>query len=92
MRYELEVEVEPLDSVNHEATCVFYIEPYNPGGSDEPPSGGYAMLETVRVVGFAVPEEDWPKLGLTEERIAELEEQAAESYTEYVRGLEDDTD
>jgi len=58
----------------------FLIEPYSAGGRDEPPSGGYAILEAVKVAGFPIPSDEWGKLGLDNERIAELEELAYRDY------------
>jgi len=62
------------------ASGEFLIEPYSSGGRDEPPSGGYALLEGVKVAGFPVPSDEWGKLGLDNERIAELEELAYRDY------------
>jgi hypothetical protein len=67
----------------------FLIEPYSRGGRDEPPSGGYALLEEVRVAGFRVPEDDWGKMGLDAERIEELQDAAYADYGDHMRGLED---
>jgi hypothetical protein len=60
----------------------FSIEPYSAGGRDEPPSGGYALLEGVKVAGFPVPSAEWGKLGLDAERIEELEERAYRDWRE----------
>lgn len=61
---------------------VFFIEPYSSGGRDEPPSGGYAILEEAKVAGFPIPADEWGKLGLDAERIEELEERAYHDYCE----------
>lgn len=59
---------------------VYSIEPYNSGGKDEPPSGGYAMIDEIRHKdGSTLPTDSWDAAGFTDKKL----EGIADSIYEY---------
>ena len=67
---------------------VYEIEPYNAGGKDEPPSGGYALVTEIRNKdGVVLPQEFWKACGLD---ICRIEEDIYEYHGEMEKGRWED--
>lgn len=55
--------------------AVYEIEPFNPGGRDEPPSGGYAYITEIRHKdGSKLADDSWQAAGFPPKHIEQLEE------------------
>ena len=74
--HSMEIEIEFC------AECEFEIEPYNPGGREEAPSGGCASLYSVKYNGIEIDSKLWPMIGLDAKKVKEIEEQAWEQACE----------
>lgn len=65
------------DGTEEELTFLYEVEPYSPGGRDEPPSGGYAIINEVRRADGSVVE-NWESIGLDKKAIERIEEKIYE--------------
>lgn len=62
-------------------TFVYDFEPYSPGGRDEPPSGGNAIIYEIRDEnGKKIEDKDWLAHGFDTKAIERLEEAAYQAH------------